>query len=158
MELADRLRPLADLLPILESPDADFGHWELPPPRDGVYTMGWFEFGPAAEAFRAAVGRGGWIVVFDWRTWLESDRGRTLRESPAAVADATVEELGHLLTAIIRSDRFVEGSIVGAFESGHLAAIARRAAVLLEGIDGSGRHEPIGEESADKRLNREPRR
>jgi hypothetical protein len=37
-----------------------------------------------------------------------------------------------LLTAIVRSDRFVEGSIEGAFESGLLAAICRRAAVLLE--------------------------
>ena len=37
-----------------------------------------------------------------------------------------------LLTAIIRSDRFTEGSIAGAFESGLLARIARRAASLLE--------------------------
>ena len=37
-----------------------------------------------------------------------------------------------LLTAIVRSDRFVEGSIEGAFQSGLLAAICRRAAVLLD--------------------------
>jgi hypothetical protein len=48
------------------------------------------------------------------------------------VAGATQEELAKLLTAIIRSDRFVEGSLEGAFESGLLAAICRRAAVLLE--------------------------
>jgi uncharacterized protein DUF6508 len=41
------------------------------------------------------------------------------------------DQLAWLLTAIIRSDRFVEGSIAGAFESGLLARIARRAAVLL---------------------------
>ncbi len=129
--LGERLRALADLVPLLESPDADFGRWEVPPPVDGVYHMGYFVFGPTAEAFRAAVGRGGWIVIgFDWRTWLAGD-GRTFREDPQSVATASADQLAMLLTAIIRSDRFVEGSIEGAFESGLLAGIGRRAAALL---------------------------
>jgi Family of unknown function (DUF6508) len=68
---------------------------------------------------------------FDWRSWLESGEGSALR-TPVAVAGATQEQLAKLLTAIIRSDRFVEGSMEGAFESGLLAAICRRAAMLLE--------------------------
>ena len=132
MDLSDRLHVLADLVPVLEAPDADFGHWELPPPRDGVQSMGWFEFGPTAEAWRAAVARGDWIVVgFDWRSWLETERGRALRDDPDAIASATPDELGWLLTAIVRSDRFVEGSIQGAFESGLLVRICRRAQALL---------------------------
>ena len=47
------------------------------------------------------------------------------------MADAPVEDIGKLITAIVRSDRFVEGSIAGAFESGLLLGIARRAAALL---------------------------
>ncbi len=129
---ADRLRDLADLVPSLEAPDADFGHWEAPPPVDGVHSFGYFEFGPTAEAWRAAVGRGGWVIVgFDWRSWLQTDEGRALRDRPEALASATPEQLGKLLTAIVRSDRFVEGSIAGAFESGLLARIARRATALL---------------------------
>jgi hypothetical protein len=130
--MTGRLRALADVLPILEARDADFGHWELPPPRNGVHSLGWFEFGPAAEAWRAAVARGEWIVVgFDWRAWLESADGRSMRDDPGAIATATPDQLAWLLTAIVRSDRFVEGSIAGAFESGLLAAISRRAARLL---------------------------
>jgi hypothetical protein len=133
MDLTDRLRALADVLPALEAPDADFGHWELPPPRDGVHSLGWFEFGRTAEAWRAAVGRGDWIVVgFDWRSWLAGDEGGSLRDDPAALANAAPDQLAWLLTAIVRSDRFVEGSIAGAFESGLLAGISRRAAALLE--------------------------
>jgi hypothetical protein len=49
---------------------------------------------------------------------------------PGAIA--TPDQLTELLTAIIRSDRFVEGSIAGAFDSGLLGRIACRAAVLLE--------------------------
>ena len=132
MNTADRLRALADLVPILEAPDADFGHWETPPPRDGVYSMGWFEFGPTAERWREGVGRGGWVIAgFDWRTWLETDEGRAMQEGTDALAAATPDQLGKLLTAIVRSDRFVEGSIEGAFASGLLARISRRAAALL---------------------------
>lgn len=129
----DRLRALADLVPILEAPDVDFGHWEVPPPRDGVHSFGYFVFGPTADAWRAGVGRGGWVIVgFDWRSWLETDEGRALRDRPEALAVATPDQLGMLLTAVVRSDRFVEGSIEGAFESGLLARIARRAAALLD--------------------------
>lgn len=132
MDTADRLRALADLVPILEAPDADFGHWEAPPPVDGVHHMPYYDFGPAAEAWRGAVGRGGWVITgFDWRSWLETDEGRGLRDRPEALAGASPNELARLLTAIVRSDRFVEGSIEGAFESGLLARIARRAAALL---------------------------
>ncbi|MEX1169553.1 MAG: DUF6508 domain-containing protein [Chloroflexota bacterium] len=132
MDLTERLRALADVLPMLEAPDASFGHWELPPPRDGVHSLGWFEFGPTAGAWRTAVAQGDWIVGgFDWRAWLTSDEGRFLHDDPAAIAGATPDQLARLLTAIVRSDRFVEGSIAGAFESGVLAAISRRASALL---------------------------
>lgn len=130
--LSERLQPLADLLPILESPDADFGHWEAPPPVDGMQRMPYFEFGPTEDAFRSAVAAGGWVVMgFDWMTWLDSDEGKALRDRPEALAAASVDDLAKLLTAIVRSDRFVEGSIEGAFESGLLMRIARRAAALL---------------------------
>lgn len=132
MSDADRLGALADLVPTLEAPDADFGHWEAPPPVKGVHRLPYFVFGPAAEAWRAGVGRGGWVIAgFDWRRWLETDEGRALKLEPEALESATAEQLGRLLTAIVRSDRFVEGSIEGAFESGLLARIARRAAALL---------------------------
>jgi SAM-dependent methyltransferase len=128
----DRLRPLADLVPILEAPNADFGHWETPPPRDGVGSLGWYAFGPTAAAWRAAVAAGDWIRAgFDWPAWMATDEGRTLRDDPAAVEAATPEQLARLITAIVRSDRFTEGSIAGAFESGLLARVSRRAAALL---------------------------
>jgi hypothetical protein len=45
--------------------------------------------------------------------------------------------LRHLLTAIIRSDRFNEGSLAGAFESGLVLAICRRAVALASEPTGS---------------------
>lgn len=140
MDVAERLLPLADLVPILEAPDADFGHWEGGSTgTDGVLHMPWFAFGPTGEAFRAAVGRGGWVIAgFDWMTWLQTDEGQALRDRPGAVETATAEQLAQLLTAIVRSDRFVEGSIAGAFGSGLLTRVARRAAALMTEMDGPG--------------------
>ncbi len=130
--MAERLRILADLEPILAAPDTDFGHWEVTPPTGGVQQLPWFEFGPAADAFRAAVGRGGWMMMgFDWGTWLQTPEGQALRDDPDAIAAATPDQLAMLLTAVIRSDRFVEGSIEGAYESGLLLRIARLAGALL---------------------------
>ena len=132
VDTADRLRTLADLEPVLGSADADFGHWDASPPVDGVIHMPYYVFGPTADAVRAAIGRGGWISTgFDWMTWLQTEEGAALRDRPEALASATVDDLARLLTAIIRSDRFVEGSLAGAFESGLLARIAQRATTLL---------------------------
>jgi hypothetical protein len=132
MDIAERLRPLADLVPILESADADFGHWEAPPPVYDVHQMPYFVFGPTADAFRSAVASGAWVMMgFDWMKWLDTDEGKALRDRPEALGAASSDDLAKLLTAIVRSDRFVEGSIAGAFESGLLARIVRRAAGLL---------------------------
>jgi hypothetical protein len=132
LEIAERLQALADLVPVLGSADADFGHWETPAPVDGVHRMPYYELGPTAAAFRSAVARGDWIVFgFDWMTWLKTDDGQALRDRRDALAAASADDLGKLLTAIIRSDRFVEGSMAGAFESGLLTGIAQRAAALL---------------------------
>ena len=52
-----------------------------------------------------------------------------LRDDPAALQSATPEQLGRLLTVLIRQDRFIDGSLAGAFESAFLLEILRRVAV-----------------------------
>ena len=42
--------------------------------------------------------------------------------------------LARLLTAEIRRDRFVDGQLAGAIESGHISAILRRLAGIREGL------------------------
>jgi hypothetical protein len=124
----ERLRRLASHLDAFEAPGFTFGEWE--PSRtdaQGRTSLPWFRFSPAAEAFRrdaAAL-----VEPFDWPAWLRTPAGSRLRD-PEAVADADAADLGRLLTAILRSDRFTEGSLAGAHESGLLTAILRRAKAL----------------------------
>ena len=75
------------------------------------------------------------VMGFDRMAWLRTPEGSAL-QSAGAIERASSTDLARLVTAIVRGDRFVEGNIVGAFESGVLAAISRRAALLEEGRAG----------------------
>lgn len=127
-----RLEALAALVPVLEAPDAAFGRWEAQwEDAEGRIHLPYFVPGPACEAFGAAVGRGGWVIFgFDWPAWASTAEAQALRRDPAALAAATPDQLARLLTALVRSERFSEGTLDEAFESGLLARIARRAASL----------------------------
>jgi len=82
--------------------------------------------------FIAAATRAGWIVPFGWATWSQTAEGQRLLGEPRHMATATAEQLGKVLTTLIRGERFSEGTLSGAFESGLLLAIAQRAQALLD--------------------------
>ena len=127
--MIDRLRRLARHLPAFEAPGFRFGEWVPSREReDGVIVLGWYVPGPEAEAFLADLG--GWIVPFDWMTWASSPDGQALLGHPEAVASASAEDLQKLMTVYVRGERFGEGTLENAFESGMLTAIVRRAGVL----------------------------
>jgi hypothetical protein len=129
-----RLRNLARHLEVFEAAGFEFGRWVPSRPRDdGVIVMGWYERSPAADAFCADAMGLQTVSGFDWPAWSKSERGLALIGHPAAVATASVEELANLLTAYIRADRFSEGTLAEAFETGMLTAILRRAQALSGG-------------------------
>lgn len=132
-DLRSMLRRLADLEPRLEVGGAGttFGTWVASrQTKPGVWTMPYVEYGELEREFRAAAA--GWVRAdIDWRTWGETDDALALRRDPARLTRATPEELAHLLTTIVRGDRFNEGLLLDAFESGLLARICHRAAGLV---------------------------
>jgi hypothetical protein len=120
----------------MESPDFSFGAWApLHQDPDGAMDMPWYRPSPEAEAFLADLRA--LVTPIDWSAWASAPEGQKLIGNPAAVASATVDELGHLVTAYVRGDRFNEGLLAEAFDSGMLTAIARRASVLAEELTAS---------------------
>ena len=117
---------------MLESPEFSFGDWASTHRlADGSITMPWYEPSPQAEAF---LGDARALVrPFDWMSWASSADGQRLLGHPDAVASATADELGKLLTTYVRGERFGDGTLAAAFDSGMLTAIARRASVLARG-------------------------
>jgi hypothetical protein len=132
---ADRLAALAPFATRVREADFVFGAWadshQLP---DGSWMMPYHELTDGGLALMAAFGS--WIQVgFDWSTWARTDEGRRLLEEPAAMADATPEQIARLLTTIIRADRFNEGQLAGAWDSGYLIRLLDRVAVLRGAMD-----------------------
>jgi hypothetical protein len=126
-----RLERLAALLPMLESPYFTFGEC-VPAWTDaaGVIHMPWYRLSPQAEASLGEVSAAGWITPFDWMAWMGTEEGKALSSGPAAVANASADDLGRLLTTYVRSERFGDGTLEAAYMSGMLTAIVRRAAEL----------------------------
>ena len=133
-DLVGALRRLARHLPVFEAPGFEFGSW-VPSKKgeDGVTVLGWYVPGPGAEAFLADLG--GWVTPFDWMMWASSPAGQALLGHPDAVASTSVEDLRRLLTVYVRGERFGEGTLENAFNSGMLTAIVRRAGVLAAELE-----------------------
>ena len=97
--------------------------------------MGSYEIGDEGQEFVSEMYELSWVDDFDWMTWLGTPEGQRLSAAPDAIVGADPEELGRLLTAILRSERFGDGQLEGALKSGLLVAIARRAAELATSDD-----------------------
>jgi hypothetical protein len=125
----DRLDAIGAFADELAADDFDIGRWRGGEPGDdGVIQMPWYDLSDRALAFVSALG--GIIEPFDWPTWAATDEAKQLYEDRDALANATPKQLSKLATSLVRSDRFSEGALASAFESGVMAAIARRAAAL----------------------------
>ncbi len=131
--LQQRLRGLAAFLPQFEHPDFSFGHWDDP----GGSCLPWYSFSRVADEFIETAYDLEWVRLdFDWPKWKQTSEAIQLRDDARALSRATPEQLSRLLTVVIRQDRYCEGELECAFESGLLTAICRRAAQLESEIEG----------------------
>lgn len=132
-----RLRALAEFSHTFEAPHFSFGSWVEPPPRFGAAPAApYFKFAPEAESFLDTLHRDSWVLRgFDWVAWIETEEGERLRNHPEHLMSATPDQLARLFTALVRQERFSEGSLNDAFESGLLPLAARRAGVLLRDLE-----------------------
>lgn len=137
-DIREQFQGLAALLPQMEKPDCRLGDWRVPAdPEDGVITLPMFEFSPIAEAFIDAAYRCIQASdAFDWGAWSQTPEAVQLRDDPDAMAVATPRQIVSLLTILVRQERFCEGALAAAFESGFLTRIVRRASQLAAEMNG----------------------
>jgi hypothetical protein len=123
------LMEIGRFAPLLAEPDFQAGRRLASPPRQ----PGVFGRSPIAYSWDASVfvlTAYSLITSLDWRKWAKTAEGAGLLADPARVASADAEQLGHLLTVLIRGEQAVAGTLLDAFTKGLPAAIARRAAEL----------------------------
>jgi hypothetical protein len=133
-DLLQRLQAMTCYLPALEDPDFSPGEVHSGEKTgSGALIMPYVVLGDIAEAFVASAYDRGWVLPgFHWVSWCESDAAQALCRDPSALARAEPMQLLYLTTALIRQDRFSEGALLGAFKSGLILGIVRRAAAVIE--------------------------
>lgn len=127
------IQALAAFLPTVTDPAFKPGE-VVSPPRgdDGVMQMPFVSYGEAVHAFLKTAYAEGWVLSnFSWPDWAGTEEAARLRDDPATLAGATPEQLMRLLTVCIRQDRFVDGALLDAFESGLIRRVVQRAADLV---------------------------
>lgn len=119
---------------MVRAPGFRFGVWHASERRaDGVILMPWYERSDSGDALVAALA-GCCLPGFNWPRWLSGPAGHRQANDPVALAGAGPADLCRLITALVRSDRFSEGSLAGAYESGLLGRVLDRVAeVVLAG-------------------------
>jgi hypothetical protein len=131
-----KLQALADFLPILEKPNFT-GGW-IPDSQEiepRVFIMPDPILSKEADEFLQAAYKHGWVLRnLNWPDWAQTEEAISLLQDEA-LARATPEQLYRLLTVVIRQDRFVEGALLNAFESGLILRIVRRAADIVKAED-----------------------
>ena len=131
---ARRLEALGSLVPRLEDVRVPFGTWQ-PMTGSGTsedpYALPWFSLSELGKEFVSMVYETGWMLEdFDWATWAHGAEGQLIANDRTALACADQEQLAKLITALVRQDRFVEGVLSNAYETGLLLAIAKRVQTL----------------------------
>ena len=110
-------KPLIELIPKVES-TSKFGEWE----EENILFPDCIE-APIVSQFLHIVYRLPIIISFDWGAWEE---GRKIASNDDFDYDTLdLPAKCKLITAIVRSDRFCEGTLVSAFESGLILRILK---------------------------------
>jgi hypothetical protein len=111
-------------LPELEAPGFDAGDmvWE-----EGQFP--YFNLTPVGTRLYRTLYDSGVPLEFNWSKW--GRRADELMHDPRALGRARLVTLRKLLYGHVRYDRFCEGHFGLVLESGHIAAVLRRAAHLL---------------------------
>ena len=130
-----RLEALAAFAERLRDKEASFGSMageDRPGTTDHPVQIPFWKPSELADAFVKMAYDTNWVLAdFDWPKWLDSQEANSLLKDQLAIAKASPDQLHKVMTALIRSDRFCEGTVLQAFTDGTLQAIACRAAMLL---------------------------
>ena len=118
----------------LTEPGASFGKMTTTIDAEGdgeVAAWPYWEPSPLAEEFIEMAYDTGWVRGnFDWSRWTGTSEGQRYLTDPSSIAATTSRQLQKIITALLRSEKFCEGAMLQAFESGIISAIAARAANL----------------------------
>ena len=127
-----QLQSLADFWPVFANPKFVYETQDEVKEKKGLITMPSSSLSPEAKAFNKMIYQEGWVLDgFEWPEWAQTDEFKDLFSKPEALGKASADQLAKLLTALVRKERFCEGTMASACSDGLLARITERAGMLL---------------------------
>ena len=128
----DRLARMARFEDVFRRNDFQFAEEsEAAFAEDSVSMMSASDLTPQSMAFVQTCYDDNWIRSdIDWPEWMDGDEAETLLGNPASIANSSINQLEHILTALVRCDRFNDGTLESAFRRGILPAVVARCADL----------------------------
>jgi len=115
---SDELKSLRDINDRIQGFKGKWGiYHESKQTESGALTFPWVEQEPLIQEFVQLMYEKHLVVKFDWPNWQEGRDWYVLQDD-SKYAKLDVETSLKLLTAIMRNDRFNEGALVNAFDSG----------------------------------------
>lgn len=122
-------KPLIDLIPIIEKTES-FGEVSGGDQDDeGVFTLPYFIPSQVVVQFEEIVYSIPIIINFEWGAW---DEGRKMLNNNDFNFDTIdIPTKCKLITAIVRNNRFCDGALVGAFESGVILKVLKSIKVQM---------------------------
>ena len=130
--LRKQLQSLADFWSVFSNTKFVYETQDEVKEKKGVISMTFSSLSPEEKAFNKMIYQEGWIIDgFDWPEWAQTDEFKDLFSKPEALAKASADQLAKLLTALVRKERFCEGTMASASAEGVLVSITQRAGMLL---------------------------
>ena len=107
-----------------------FGEWKgSDENEDGVKTFPHLIYSTEVNQFVKLLYRTNFIVSFDWGKW---DEGRKIISDKNLIQKSDLLTLRMLITAVVRNDRFCEGSLLSSIENKTILTILQRLKTLRD--------------------------
>jgi hypothetical protein len=116
-------QPVFDLIQEIESSDKFYEIVESKKNEDGVISMPYFKTSETIDKFLKIVHNLPLMVVFDWSGWEEGTN--MINDIDFDYDKIDIPTKCKIITAIVRKDRFCEGTIASAFEDGLILKILK---------------------------------
>ncbi len=126
--LQERREALAAFGPVIAA-DGFKARLDVPVADPGIYLG--VAYSEEVCRFIEMVYECGWVGALRWSEWAGSTYGRRMMEDSAAMASANADDLTYVLTTCVRADRFCDGYLGDAFDTGVIARVVARAETML---------------------------
>lgn len=118
----ESIQKILDYLPYFSNKNT-FGQWKSNEVQDNISTFPHLSYSKRVLEFKKLLYDTNFTVIFDWGSW---NKGREIMNNKDRIMQSDLLTLRMLITAILRNERFNEGSLLSRIEDKTIQTILVR--------------------------------